>query len=70
VSRVVITKACVLPTLSNEKLKVGDVLECTPAQLTAIGTAGGTTRAVSNSGAAAGMRDQLGEAFAASNASP
>lgn len=64
-SRIVITKACTLNNQAMEHLKVGDVLEATAAQLTAITAAGGTTRA-SNT---AGLRDALGEAFAASNAS-
>ena len=52
---------------TTEKLKVGDVLQATAAQLTAITTAGGTTRAVSTTG----MRDALGEPFGyCSNATP
>jgi hypothetical protein len=78
VSRVVVTKACSIqngPTL--EKLKPGDCLEATAAQISAITTAGGTTRAVGGPspipgvmGLAAVTRDQLGSAYAASNASP
>jgi len=78
-SRVVITKACTIPAIyangpgvtgkPPEYLSVGMVLEVTAAQAAAITAAGGTTRAVSPMAATA-MRDQLGEAFAASNATP
>jgi hypothetical protein len=47
--------------------KVGDVLELSAAEVTTIGA--GNLRAAQATGAAAQTRDQLGEAFAVSNAS-
>jgi hypothetical protein len=46
-------------------LKKGDLIEATPAMVTAISTAGGTTRAVST----ATMHDTLGEAVGVVNGS-
>jgi hypothetical protein len=43
----------------------GDVIEATPAMITALSTAGATTRAVSTTV----MHDQLGEALNVSNGS-
>ncbi len=50
-------------------LKKGDVVELTSAEQTAITGAGGTLRVTSTT-AATSTRDQLAEAFAASNATP
>ena len=50
----------------------GDIAELTAAQVAAISTAGGTTRAVSATAGtgACGNRDTLGESVAASNSTP
>lgn len=58
-SRIVITAPVTVPGLGM--LKKGDVIEATAAQLAAITTAGGTTRASST------IRDALGESFQADN---
>jgi len=66
-SRVVIETPCTLANLAAEKLKVGDVVEATPAMLTAITAAGGTTRSANTTN----LRDTLGTAFGrCSNSSP
>ncbi len=55
--------------LPDRNLVKGQVLELTAAEVTAIGA--GNLRAVAVAGGgAAGTRDQLGESFAASNATP
>ena len=67
-SRVVVQAACTIPAGTGypaQYIPKGAVIEVTAAQAAAITAAGGTTRAVS-----AAMRDQLGESFAASNATP
>jgi hypothetical protein len=56
-SRVVIETAVTVPGVGT--LKKGDVIEATAAQLAAISTAGGTTRAAMT----ATLRDVLGESF-------
>jgi hypothetical protein len=68
-ARVILTSPCVLPASGGQPAVImpkGAVLECTPAMLTAIGTAGGTTRAVPAMSGTAG-HDQLGEAVGVSN---
>lgn len=60
-SRVMITAPVVVPVMGP--LKKGDVIEATAAQLTAITTAGGSTRAVSTSN----MKDVLGESVGVAN---
>jgi hypothetical protein len=79
VARVVIEVGCVIAAIyasgpgatgkPPEVLVKGMVLEVTAAQAAAITAAGGTTRAVSVT-AATSVRDQMGESFAASNATP
>jgi hypothetical protein len=55
--------------LPDRNLVKGQVLELSAAEVTAIGA--GNLRAVQAAGGgAAGTRDQLGESFAASNATP
>ena len=49
-------------------LRKGDVVELAAIEVTAIGA--GNMRSVQAVSGAAGTRDQLGEAFAASNATP
>jgi hypothetical protein len=77
-ARYVITAPVVVPFVSYAQparvLRKGDVVELSAAEVTAIG-AGNMRAVVSNvtTGSmpgGAGNRDQLGEAFAASNASP
>jgi len=71
VSRVILTSAVVVPASTGQPaviLPKGSVIECTPAMLTVITSAGGTTRAVSAMSATA-AHDQLGEAVGASNSS-
>ena len=73
-SRVVTTVAVTLPATATSPARVipkGSVIEATAAEAAAITSAAGTTRAVTAaSGQAAGTRDQLGESFGASNATP
>jgi len=70
-SRVILTSQVVIPATTGQPaviLPKGTTIECTPAMLTVITTAGGTTRAVSAMSATAG-HDQLGEAVGVSNSS-
>jgi hypothetical protein len=66
-SRILITSPVTIPSAGPGQpatmLKKGDVVEATAAMVTAISTAGGTTRAVSTST----MHDTLGEAVGVSN---
>lgn len=68
-ARVVVTVACVIPSTGIGQPAVtvakGAVIEATPAMLTAITAAGGTTRAVLT----VTQHDLLGEGFAVSNTS-
>jgi hypothetical protein len=68
-TRLMITSPVTIPSAGPGQpatvLKKGDVVEATAAMVTAISTAGGTTRAVST----ATMHDQLGEAFGVVNGS-
>ena len=70
-SRIVLTSAVVIPASAGQPAVIlprGTMIECTPAMLTVITTAGGTTRNVSAmTGTAA--HDQLGEAVGVSNSS-
>jgi len=65
-SRVVITKTVTVPPTGGQVAKTltaGQVVELSGAELTAVTTAGGTTRNTTTTVA----RDQLGEAFGVSN---
>jgi hypothetical protein len=68
-TRLMITSPVTIPSAGPGQpptvLKKGDVVEATAAMITAISTAGGTTRAVS----AATMHDVLGEAVGVVNGS-
>jgi hypothetical protein len=68
-ARVVVTVGYIIPAGAGypaQSVPKGACIEVTSAMAAAIASAGGTTRAVSTTG----MRDQLGESAAASNASP
>jgi hypothetical protein len=65
-ARVVVTVPFTLPASAGMPavtIPKGAVIEATPAQVTAIASAGGTTRAVTTTN----MHDQLGEAAGVSN---
>ena len=65
-SRLVITKTVLVPAGGGQVAKTftaGQVVELSGAELTALTTAGGTTRNTTSATA----RDQLGEAFGVSN---
>jgi hypothetical protein len=68
-SRILITAPVTIPSAGPGQpptvLKKGDVVEATAAMVTAISSAGGTTRAVST----ATMHDVLGEAVGVVNGS-
>jgi hypothetical protein len=68
-TRILITSPVTIPSAGPGQpatvLKKGDVVEATAAMVTAISTAGGTTRAVSTST----MHDTLGEAVGVVNGS-
>jgi hypothetical protein len=68
-TRILITSPVTIPSAGPGQpatmLKKGDLIEATPAMVTAISTAGGTTRAVSTST----MHDVLGEAVGVVNGS-
>jgi hypothetical protein len=68
-SRILITAPVTIPSAGPGQpptvLKKGDVIEATPAMITALATAGATTRAVSTTT----LHDQLGEAVGVVNGS-
>jgi hypothetical protein len=68
-SRIMITAPVTIPSAGAGQpatmLRKGDVVEATPAMVTAISSAGATTRAVSTTT----MHDQLGETLNVSNGS-
>lgn len=72
-ARYVMTTAVTVPFVSYAQparvLRKGDVVELSVAEVTTIG-AGNMRAAAVPTGGAAGTRDQLGEAYAASNATP